>query len=57
MNFFQNVVVVKMLLVKTCMTVYSGVEFPKRDFQFNYDIVCYIYVAILHHSGLSYNMF
>ena len=37
--------------------VYSGIEFPKHDFQFNYDTNCRIYVAILHHSGLSYNMF
>ena len=37
--------------------VYSGIEFPKHDFQFNHDTNCRIYVAILHHSGLSYNMF
>ena len=37
--------------------VYSGIEFPKHDFQFNYDTNCRIYVIILHHSGLSYNMF
>ena len=37
--------------------VYSGIEFPKHDFQFNYDTKCRVYVAILHHSGLSYNMF
>ena len=37
--------------------VYSGIEFPKHDFQFNYDTNCRIYVVILHHLGLSYNMF
>ena len=37
--------------------VYSGIEFPKQDFQFNYDTNCRIYVVILHQSGLSYNMF
>ena len=37
--------------------VYSRIEFPKYDFQFNYDTKCRVYVAILHHSGLSYNMF
>ena len=37
--------------------VYSGIEFPKHDFQFNYDTNCRIYVVILPHSGLSYNMF
>ena len=37
--------------------VYSGIEFPKHDFQFNYDTKCCVYVAILHHSGLSYKMF
>ena len=37
--------------------VYSGIEFPKHDFQFNHDTNCRIYVDILHHSGLSYNMF
>ena len=37
--------------------VYSGIEFPKHDFQFNYDTKCRVYVAILHHSGLSYKMF
>ena len=37
--------------------VYSGIEFPKHDFQFNYDTNCRIYVVIVHHSGLSYNMF
>ena len=37
--------------------VYSDIEFPKPDFQFNHDANCRIYVTILHHSGLSYNMF
>ena len=37
--------------------VYSDIEFPKHDFQFNYDTNCRIYVDILHHSGLLYNMF
>ena len=37
--------------------VYSGIELPKHDFQFNHDTNCRIYVAILPHSGLSYNMF
>ena len=37
--------------------VYSGIEFPKHDFQFNYDTNCRIYVVILPYSGLSYNMF
>ena len=37
--------------------VYSSIEFPKHDFQFNYDTKCRVYVAILHHSGLSYKMF
>ena len=37
--------------------VYSGIEFPKHAFQFNYDTECRVYVAILHHSGLSYKMF
>ena len=37
--------------------VYSGIEFPKHDFQFNYDTKCRVYVAILHPSGLSYKMF
>ena len=37
--------------------VYSGIEFPKHDFQFNYDTKCRVYVSILHHSGLSYKMF
>ena len=37
--------------------VYSGIEFPKHDFQFNYDTKCRVHVAILHHSGLSYKMF
>ena len=37
--------------------VYSGIEFPKHDFQFNYDTNCRIYVVILPHSELSYNIF
>ena len=37
--------------------VYSDIEFPKHDFQFNYDTKYRVYVAILHHSGLSYKMF
>ena len=37
--------------------VYYRIEFPKHDFQFNYDTKCRVYVAILHHSGLSYKMF
>ena len=37
--------------------VYSGIEFPKHDFQFNYDTKCRVYVAIMHHSGLSYKRF
>ena len=37
--------------------VYSRIGFPKHDFQFNYDTKCRVYVAILHHSGLTYKMF
>ena len=37
--------------------VYSGIEFPKHNFHFNHDTNCRIYVVILHHSRLSYNMF
>ena len=37
--------------------VYYRMEFSKHDFQFNYDTKCRVYVAILHHSGLSYKMF
>ena len=45
------------LLKGSYIEVYSGIEFPKHDFQFNYDTNCRIYMVILHHSGLSYNMF
>ena len=44
-------------LLKGSYEVYSGIEFPKHDFKFNYDANCRIYVVILRHSGLSYNMF
>ena len=37
--------------------VYYRMEFSKHDFQFNYDTKCRVYVAIMHHSGLSYKMF
>ena len=47
----------KYILKGSYIEVYSGIEFPKHDFQFNHDTNCRIYVAILHHSGLSYNMF
>ena len=52
-----KVVVVKQSFKGSYIEVYSGIEFPKHDFQFNHDTNCRIYVAILHHSGLSYNMF
>ena len=48
---------IKSLFKGSYIEVYSGIEFLKHDFQFNYDTNCRIYVAILHHSGLSYNMF
>ena len=48
----------KLMPVKgSYIEVYSGIEFPKHDFQFNYDTKCCVYVAIMHHSGLSYKMF
>ena len=45
------------LIKGSYIEVYPGIEFPKHDFQFNYDTNCRIYVVILHHSGLLYNMF
>ena len=49
----KNIVIIK----GSNIEVYSGIEFPKHDFQFNHDRNCRIYVVILPHSGLSYNMF
>ena len=31
--------------------VYSRIELPKHDFQFNYDTKCHVYVAILHQDS------
>ena len=61
-NVIEWLMLVMTCLHKTCIKgsyseVHSGIEFPKHDFQFNYDTNCRMYVAILHHSGLSYNMF
>ena len=49
---------INMITVKgSHIEVYSRIEFPKHDLQFNDDTKCCEYVAILHHSGFSYKIF
>ena len=59
---YQEMIIIQIIiwipnLKGSHIEVYSDIEFPKFDSQFNYDIKCCVYVAILHHSELSYNMF